>query len=541
MAGTFGGTINVDIRDSEPDWTPFEPPKAPESAPNVLYIVLDDVGFSAMEPYGGPIETPNINRIVDAGVRYTQFHTTALCSPTRSCLLTGRNHTRNSMACITEAASGFPNASGTFPAANGMLSEILEDAGWNTYMVGKWHLCPTEEMSLAATRRNWPSGRGFQRWYGFLGAETNQWYPDLVYDNHLTDQPAQPEDGYHLTEDITNRALEFIRDAKAVAPDKPFLLYYSPGACHAPHHAPKEWIEKFKGRFDEGYEAIREQTLARQKELGIVPADTELTPVNPIGTPDTRKGPGDKPFPELDTVRPWATLNDDEKRLFSRMAEVYAGFLAHADFHIGRVLDYLEETGQLENTMIVLVSDNGASGEGGPNGSVNEMKFANGIPDDLQANLDQIDKLGGPNTYNHYPDRLGHGVQHAVQDVEALRVQRRHRRTRASSRGQPHQVARRGARPVPPRDRHRADDPRRARPGVPRDDQGPHAVADRRRQHAAELRRRVRAVGPTDPVLLHARLALDLARGLEGRHDPPGDRRLGRLQRRHLGALPHRR
>ena len=213
----------------------------------MLYIVLDDVGYSAMSCYGGPIETPNIDRIVAAGVRYTQFHTTALCSPTRSCLLTGRNHTRNSMACITEAAIGFPNASGTVPPENGMLSEILGDAGWNTYMVGKWHLCPTDEMNLASTRRNWPSGRGFERWYGFLGAETNQWYPDLVYDNHLVDQP-QPEEGYHLTEDVTDKALEFIRDSKAIAPDKPFFLYYAPGACHAPHQAPKEWIEKCKGR-----------------------------------------------------------------------------------------------------------------------------------------------------------------------------------------------------------------------------------------------------------------------------------------------------
>jgi arylsulfatase A-like enzyme len=402
MTKRFGGSINVDIRESAPDWGPFEPPTAPEGAPNVVYVVLDDVGFSALESYGGPIETPNIDRIVEAGVRYTQFHTTALCSPTRSCLLTGRNHTRNSMACITEAASGFPNASGTIPPENGMLPEILGEAGWNTYMVGKWHLCPTDEMNLAATRRNWPTGRGFERWYGFLGAETNQWYPDLVYDNHLVDQPRSPEEGYHLTEDITDKALEFIRDSKAIAPDKPFFLYYSPGACHAPHHAPKEWIDKFKGRFDAGYEAMREQTLARQKELGIVPADTELSPVNPIGTPETRTGPGDKPFPELDTVRPWDTLNDGEKRLFSRMAEVYAGFLAHADHHIGRLLDYLEHTGQLENTMIVLVSDNGASGEGGPNGSVNEMKFANGVPDDLAQNLAQIDELGGPNTYNHY-------------------------------------------------------------------------------------------------------------------------------------------
>ena len=229
MAKPFKGTINVDIRDSEPDWTPFEPPRAPDGAPNVLYIVLDDVGFSAMSCYGGPIDTPNIDRIAAAGVRYTQWHTTALCSPTRSSLLTGRNHTRNSMACITEAAIGFPNASGTIPPENGMLPEILGEAGWNTYMVGKWHLCPTDEMNLASTRRNWPTGRGFERWYGFLGAETNQWYPDLVYDNHMIDQPSLPEDGYHLTDDITDKALEFIKDAKAIVPEKPFFLYYVPG------------------------------------------------------------------------------------------------------------------------------------------------------------------------------------------------------------------------------------------------------------------------------------------------------------------------
>ena len=404
MGEPFSGTINVDVRDSKPDWTPFEPPKAPDGAPNVVYIVLDDVGFSAMGSYGGPIETPNIDRIADAGVRYTQFHTTALCSPTRSCLLTGRNHTRNSMACITEAAIGFPNASGTIPPENGMLSEILGERGWNTYMVGKWHLCPTDEMNLASTRRNWPSGRGFERWYGFLGAETNQWYPDLVYDNHMVDQPRTPEEGYHLTDDLTDKALEFIQDAKAVAPDKPFFLYYAPGACHAPHHAPADWIDKFKGRFDMGYEAIRETTLERQKTLGIVPADTELPPVNPIGTQETRKGPDGQPFPMLDVTRPWASLNDQEKALFARMAEVYAGFLAHADHHIGRLLDYLEANDELDNTMIVVVSDNGASGEGGPNGSVNEMKFANGVPDDLAQNLAMIDDLGGTKTYNHYPN-----------------------------------------------------------------------------------------------------------------------------------------
>jgi arylsulfatase A-like enzyme len=404
MSRQFKGKINVDIRDSVPDWSPFEPAKAPEGAASLVYVVLDDVGFSAMNCYGGPIETPNIDRIVGDGVRYTQFHPTALCSPTRSCLLTGRNHIRNGMACITECASGFPNANGVIPPENGQLQEILGAQGWNTYMVGKWHLCPEIEMNLASTRRNWPSGRGFERWYGFLGAETNNWYPELVYDNHPVDPPRSPEEGYHLTEDLTDKALEFIKDAKVLAPEKPFFLYYAPGACHAPHHAPKEWIDRFQGRFDMGYEAMREQTLARQKEMGIVPPDTELPPLNPLGTPETRTGPGGEPFPALDCTRPWDSLSAEEQRLFSRMAEVYAGFLAHTDAQIGRLLDYLDETGQRENTMVIVVSDNGASGEGGPNGSVNENKLCNGIPDDLQENLAKIDELGSPATYNHYPN-----------------------------------------------------------------------------------------------------------------------------------------
>ena len=354
-----------------------------------------------MSCYGGPIPTPNIDRIADSGVRFTQWHTTALCSPTRSCLLTGRNHTRNSMACITEAACGFPNGSGTIPPENGMVSEILGERGWNTYIVGKWHLCPTDEMNLASTRRNWPTGRGFERFYGFLGAETNQWYPELVYDNHPVEQPSSPEEGYHLTEDLTDKALEFIRDAKAIAPDKPFFLYYAPGACHAPHHAPREWIDRFRGQFDMGYEAVRADA-GPAEEMGLVPEDTKLPPVNPIGTPGDRTGPDGMPFPAVDYTKPWDTLGGDERRLFARMAEVYAGFLAHADHHIGRLLDFLEESGQRDNTLVILVSDNGASGEGGPDGSVNENLLFNGIPDDLQRNLSMIDELGGPRTYNHY-------------------------------------------------------------------------------------------------------------------------------------------
>jgi arylsulfatase A-like enzyme len=400
MSKRFKGTINVDDRDSVPDWEPYLQPVAPPGAPSVLYIVLDDTGFSAMEPWGGLIETPNINRLAAAGLTYTNWHTTALCSPTRSSLLTGRNHTTNGMACIAEATSGFPNSNGHIPFECATIAEVLGERGWNTYMLGKWHLVAADEMNMASTKRNWPVGRGFERYYGFLGGETNQWYPDLIYDSHPVDQPATPEEGYHLSSDLTNRAIEFIKDAKMIAPEKPFFMYFCPGATHAPHHAPSEWIEKYKGKFDMGYEAYRELVFERQKEIGIFPAGAELTPLNPYADEESVEG---KPWPPLDVVRPWDSLSDEERRLFCRMAEVYAGFLSHTDHEIGRLLDFLEESGQRENTIVVLVSDNGASGEGGPNGSVNENKFFNGIPDEIEDNLKYIDDLGSPATYNHYP------------------------------------------------------------------------------------------------------------------------------------------
>jgi arylsulfatase len=337
MATPFKRVINIDIQDSVPDWEPYTQPIAPEGAPNVLYIVLDDVGFSAMEPYGGLIETPNINRIAERGLLYTNFHTTALCSPTRSCLMTGRNHTTNGMALITEASAGFPGANGHIPFECGTIAEVLGERGWNTYMTGKWHLTPEDEMNLASIKNQWPIGRGFERFYGFLGAETNQWYPDLVYDNHPVEQPRSPEQGYHFTTDITDKALEFIRDAKAIAPDKPFFFYFCPGACHAPHHVPREWADRYTGKFDVGYEAYRELVFERQKQLRIVTEEAELSPINPYAD---EKGPDGQEWPELDTVRPWDSLNGEEKRLFARMAEVYAGFLSHADHEIGRLLDH---------------------------------------------------------------------------------------------------------------------------------------------------------------------------------------------------------
>ena len=396
----FQGKIELDIRDSEPDWGPFAAPTAPENSPNILYLVWDDTGIATWDCFGGLVDMPAMTRIADRGVRLSQFHTTALCSPTRASLLTGRNATTVGMATIEEFTDGFPNCNGRIPADTALLSEVLNEHGYNTYCVGKWHLTPLEECSMASTKRHWPTSRGFERFYGFMGGETDQWYPDLVYDNHPVTPPGTPEDGYHLSKDIADKTIEFIRDAKVIAPDKPWFSYVCPGAGHAPHHVFKEWADKYAGRFDMGYERYREVVLEKQKSMGIVPPDTELSPINPYLDV---KGPNGEPWPLQDTVRPWDSLNDEEKKLFSRMVEVFAGFLSYTDAQIGRILDYLEESGQLDNTIIVVISDNGASGEGGPNGSVNEGKFFNGYIDTVEESMKLFDHLGGPETYNHYP------------------------------------------------------------------------------------------------------------------------------------------
>lgn len=401
MANSFEGKVDLDIRDSQPDWAPFLPPVAPEGAPNVLLIAWDDVGFGTMDVYGGPVEMPNMAKIAEGAVRFGNFHTTALCSPTRASLLTGRNATSNGMATVAEFASGFPGISTCIPFENGFISEVLAERGWSTYAIGKWHLTPGPECNMAAHKGRWPLGRGFERFYGFLGGESSSWYPDLVYDNHQIDPPARPEDGYHLSKDLSDRAIEFIRDGKVINPDKPFFMYFAPQAGHAPHHVPQEWADRYKGRFDMGYEAIRPGILARQKELGILPPDTDLSPINPHGEPSAT-GPEGQPWPLLDTVRPWNSLSADERRLFCRMAEVFAGYMSYADDQLGRLINYLEKSGQLENTLIVVISDNGASGEGGPNGSFNEMRFFNGVPDTTEETLPHLDELGSPASYNHY-------------------------------------------------------------------------------------------------------------------------------------------
>lgn len=395
MPKRFNGIINLDVRESTPDWEPYLPPRPKEGSPNILWVIVDDTGIAAWDTFGGLMEMPTLNRVAGMGLRYTQWHTTALCSPTRSCLLTGRNAHSNGMACIVEGAAGYPGASAVIPPENGTLAEILVENGYGTYCVGKWHLTPETESHMAGSRRAWPLGRGFERYYGFLGGETNQWYPDLIQDNQPCEQPYAPEEGYHLSRDLVDRAIGFIRDGVQVSPEKPWFMYLAFGANHAPHHVPREWADRYRGRFDMGYERYRELTLESMKRLGTVGPDTELSPINPWPAPEV--------IAPIDLVLPWDSLSGDQTRLFARMAEVYAGFSSHMDHELGRLIDYLEASGQLDNTIVVVCSDNGASGEGSPNGSVNENKFFNGWPDDLQENLKLLDELGSPRTYNHYP------------------------------------------------------------------------------------------------------------------------------------------
>ncbi|WP_250030235.1 arylsulfatase [Paractinoplanes maris] len=394
MPKQFAGKVSLDVRDSTPDWAPFLAETAPEGAPNVLIVLYDDTGLAAWEPYGGRIEMPTLSRLAANGLTYSQWHTTALCSPTRSCLLTGRNHHQNGFAQIAEGAQGFPGHTGHIPMENAAMAEVLRQRGWNTFWVGKNHNVPVDEWAMGGSKRGWPLARGFDRFYGFIGGETNQWYPTLVEDNHAIDQPYAPEDGHHLSKDLADKAIGYVADATQSAPGKPWFLWFCPGANHAPHHAPQEFIDRYRGKFDDGYGAYREWVLPRMIERGIFPDGTELTPLNPMP---------DGSVIDADKVRPWEELSDDEKRLFARMAEVYAGFSEYTDHQVGRIVDYLEESGQLDNTIIVYCADNGASGEGSPSGSVNENRFFNAWPDDAESNLEMIDQLGSPSTYNHYP------------------------------------------------------------------------------------------------------------------------------------------
>ena len=376
----FPGRAAATFAESVPAWP--MPARAPAGAPNVVLVVLDDVGFAQIGCFGSDIATPRFDRLAAEGLRYRNFHTTAMCSPTRACLLTGRNHHTCAMGGITDLCMGFPGYNGRVPKSCGFVPEVLRQAGWATMAVGKWHLAPSDEQHAAAPRDRWPLGQGFERYYGFLGGETNQFAPDLVCDNSSIRFTAP--DGYHLTEDLVDQAIQRVTDVRTADPDKPFFLYLALGACHAPHQAPQAWIERYRGRFDEGWDAWRERTLARQIACGIVPAGTTLSA-------------------RPSWVQEWAALAADDRRAYARMMEVYAGFLSHTDHHLGRLLDFLAASGELDRTLVVALSDNGASAEGGPHGTFNENFIFNGLAHDVEATRAMLDDLGSVRTYGHYP------------------------------------------------------------------------------------------------------------------------------------------
>jgi arylsulfatase A-like enzyme len=378
----FAGTIGRTLEESTPSFPAAHP--LPSGSPNVVIILMDDTGFAHFGCYGSTIDTPNIDRLAAGGLRYNNFHTTALCSPTRAALLTGRNHHSVGMRGLSNWNSGFPSCTGRVARSAATLSEMLRDAGYTTFATGKWHLTPMDETSGAGPFEDWPLGRGFDRYYGFLQGETSQYNPELYCDNHPVDQPRSAEEGYHLSEDIIDQSIQMIRDQKSAVPERPFFLYCCFGATHSPHHAPKAYIDKYRGRFEQGWDQAREEWLARQLEMGIVPPDTQLAPRNR-------------------DVLPWDDLSADEKRLTIRHQEAFAGFLDHTDAQIGRLVDFLSEIGQLDDTLFLVLSDNGASPEGGPIGVLDDMKWFNQVPESLEESLARIDEIGDPTTSTNYP------------------------------------------------------------------------------------------------------------------------------------------
>ena len=381
----FRGHIGKTIYESEASW-PIEN-KAPDAAPNIIIALLDDVGFSQLGCYGSTIKTPNIDTLADNGLRYNNFHTTAMCSPTRASLLTGRNHHTTGMGAIAEWSTGFPGYSGQISKRTSTLAEILKPHGYNSFAIGKWHLMRMTSATSAGPFDAWPLGRGFDRFYGFLGAFADQYDPELVEDNRVIKTPNSEK--YHLTEDLTDQAISMIKSQKSVAPEKPFFLYYAPGACHSPHQVPEEYVAKYKGKFDAGWDEMRKTWFKRQKDLGIIPPGTELTELN-------------------QQVTPWSELNQDQKKLCARMQEVYAGFLDHTDAQIGRLISFLKDINQYENTIVIFLSDNGASDEGGEFGNLNIRKHYSFISENFDELFSSFDDYGTKYASNHYPMGWGH-------------------------------------------------------------------------------------------------------------------------------------
>ena len=376
----FRGRVGMTAAASEPWWP--DRPQAPNGAPNVVVIAMDDTGFAHFGCYGSDIETPAIDRLAAGGLRYNNFHTTALCSPTRACLLTGRNHHSVGMRFLSNVDTGFSNCRGYISNKAATLAEMLRATGYNTFALGKWHLANMEDCSPSGPFDQWPLQRGFDRYYGFLGGATDQFSPELVVDNHPIDPPSH--DGYHLSEDLVTQAISMLGAQRSAAPHRPFFLYLAFGATHSPHQAPRAYLDKYKGRYDKGWDVTRQAWFAKQLELGIAPPGAELSPRN--------RG-----------VAPWEELSAEQRRLYARMQEAFAGFLDHTDDQIGRLVDFLSVTGALDNTLLILLSDNGASQEGGRDGLINELAYFNRLRPTVANMLEHLDAIGGPNLYNNYP------------------------------------------------------------------------------------------------------------------------------------------
>ena len=388
------GLTTYDAKDPATSFPPIEPLRPPEGAPNVLIVLLDDTGFAASSAFGGPVNTPTAERLAADGLKYNRFHTTALCSPTRQAILTGRNHHAVGMGGITEIATSAPGYNSIRPNTCAPLAETLKLNGYSTAQFGKCHEVPVWETSPMGPFNAWPTGSGFEHFYGFIGGETNQYAPAIYRDTVAVEQPKTAEEGYHFTEDMTDQAIDWVKQQKALMPDKPFFVYYAPGATHAPHHVPTEWSDKYKGQFDDGWDVLRERTFARQKELGVVPADSELT---------------ERP----EEIPGWDDMPDDLKPVLARQMEVYAGFLEHTDHHVGRLLDSLSELGILENTLVYyIIGDNGASAEGTPTGCFNELVVLNGAfgLETTEFMVSKIDEFGTPSAYNHYAVGWAHAM-----------------------------------------------------------------------------------------------------------------------------------
>ena len=384
------GKMALDARNAE--FPAIKPLRPPEGAPNVVVVLIDDMGFGAPSVTGGPCNMPAMQRIHDDGLLYNRFHTTALCSPTRQALLTGRNHHSAGMGSVAEVATGALGNDSVRPNSVATVAEMLRLNGYNTGAVGKMHQTPTWEVSMSGPFDRWPTGDGFEKFYGFVGGETNQWAPTLFLGTSPVEPPATAEEGYHISEDIVNKAIAWIRGLHTLTPDKPFFLYCSFGATHAPHHVGQEWIDKYKGKFDKGWDAVREETLANMKAKGVVPSDTELT-----GRPEG--------------VEAWDDLNDTQKKVYAHMMEVYAGFAEHTDAQVMRLIEALEDVGIYDDTLFIYIAgDNGASAEGGLDGTFNELMALNGIPQVLEDVLPRLDELGSPASFNHYPVGWAHAM-----------------------------------------------------------------------------------------------------------------------------------